>query len=93
MQAGIKGFKNDVAKDLFKRQQIKGFSFDVELIYIAHKEGDRIGEIPAIVSGQHLYKHSKVNILQDSLKMFINLLQIRYKYGGGRYESKYSIKF
>ena len=93
MQAGIKGFKNDVAKELFKRQQIRGFSFDVELIYIAHKEGYRIGEIPAIVSAQHLYKHSKVNILKDSLEMFVNLLQIRYKYGGGRYESKYSIKF
>ncbi len=93
MQAGIKGFHKDVAKELFKRQQITGFSFDVELIYIAHKGGYSIGEIPAIVSNQHLYKHSKVNILKDSLKMFFNLLQIRYKYRVARYESKYFIKF
>ncbi|MBR8838731.1 MAG: glycosyltransferase [Stigonema ocellatum SAG 48.90 = DSM 106950] len=93
MQAGIKGFKKDVAKELFKRQQIRGFSFDVELIYVAYKEGYDIGEIPVRVSAQHLYKKSKVNLFEDSIKMFFNLLQIRYKYMKGRYESKCFIKF
>jgi dolichyl-phosphate beta-glucosyltransferase len=48
MQAGIKGFKNNVAKELFQRQQITGFSFDVELVYIAYRKGYDIGEIPAV---------------------------------------------
>ncbi|MBO3460388.1 glycosyltransferase [Aetokthonos hydrillicola Thurmond2011] len=85
MQAGIKGFKKDVAVYLFKQQDRKGFSFDVELIYIAHNKGYHIGEIPVIVSDDHLYKQSKVNLVKDSIGMFFSLLKIRFKYNTSRY--------
>ncbi|MEW6495097.1 MAG: glycosyltransferase family 2 protein [Cyanobacteriota bacterium] len=32
MQAGIKGFRKEVAQDLFSQQSLRGFGFDVELI-------------------------------------------------------------
>lgn len=85
-QAGIKGFRNSIAKNLFKRLSITGFSFDVELIYIAWKKNYRIGEIPVLVLDSHLSKKSKVNIIQDSLKMLLNLLEIRYNDKLGKYE-------
>ena len=86
MQAGIKGFRKSVAKDLFKKQEMTGFSFDVELIYLAKKRGYTIGQIPAIVSAKHLAKASKVDLLTDSLKMFTDLLRIKNNDAKGLYE-------
>ncbi len=88
MQAGIKGFKKEIAKDLFERQQIKRFCFDVELIYLAQKQGYKIGEIPAIVSMTHSEKASKVNLVVDSLRMLMSLLKIRINDRLGRYEKE-----
>jgi dolichyl-phosphate beta-glucosyltransferase len=85
MQAGLKGFRRDVAKELFAQQSLMGFSFDVELIYLAKRQGYRIGQIPAQVSKQHQQKTSKVNLLSDSLRMFKDLLQIRWNDLIGRY--------
>lgn len=85
MQAGLKGFRRETAQVLFDQQRLTGFSFDVELIYLAHKWGFSIGEIPATVSKSHQAKVSKVNLLQDSLKMLIDLLKIRWNDLLGRY--------
>lgn len=85
MQAGIKGFRKAAAKDLFSHQELFGFSFDVELIYLARKWGYSIGEIPAKVSDAHQRKLSKVNLLQDSIKMLLDLLKIRFNDQLGRY--------
>ena len=86
MQAGLKGFQKIAAQELFKQQTITGFSFDAELLFLAKKKGYTIGEIPARVSEQHLYKTSQVNIVKDSLKMFSCLLRIRYNNCAGNYE-------
>jgi dolichyl-phosphate beta-glucosyltransferase len=86
MQAGVKGFQQQAAKSLFQRQSLTGFSFDVELIYVAKKFGYRIAEVPAIVSDQHQQKLSKVNLLQDSIKMLIDLLKVRWNDVMGRYQ-------
>lgn len=86
MQAGLKGFNKKPAQDIFKRQTLTGFSFDAELLFLAKKKGYTIGEIPARVSQQHLYKMSQVNIFQDSLKMLSCLFKIRYNDRAGYYE-------
>ena len=38
-QCGFKGFRRDVARDVFARQQVTSIVFDVELIYLARKRG------------------------------------------------------
>ncbi|MBV9386360.1 MAG: glycosyltransferase [Chroococcidiopsidaceae cyanobacterium CP_BM_ER_R8_30] len=86
MQAGIKGFKKDVVKEVFQKQRMTGFSFDVELIFLAQKKGYKIGQIPAIVSKEHLNKASKVNLLIDSIRMLLDLLKIKYNDIMGEYE-------
>lgn len=85
MQAGLKGFRIEVAKRLFAQQRLMGFSFDVELMYLAQKQGFSIGEIPARVSKSHQQKASKVNLIEDSLKMLGDLIQIRWNDLLGRY--------
>ncbi|HEY9613958.1 glycosyltransferase [Allocoleopsis sp.] len=93
MQAGLKGFKRDIAKNLFEKQTIQRFCFDVELIYLAQKRGYKIGEIPAIVSNTHLAKVSKVNLLIDSIRMLQSLLQIKINDSLGLYEEVCTVKF
>ncbi|GAP99529.1 glycosyltransferase [Leptolyngbya sp. NIES-2104] len=86
MQAGLKGFRRHSAKALFLKQTMNGFSFDVELIYIARKFGYSITEIPAIVSNEHQRKRSQVNLLSDSLAMLFDLLTIRFNDRRGKYD-------
>lgn len=73
-QCGFKMFKKEVVKPLFSRSYLRGFGFDIEILYLAHKMGYKVKEGP--VSWHHV-GGSKVNLAVDSLKMFLNILQIR----------------
>lgn len=73
-QCGFKLFKKDCAKFLFATQKSDGFSFDVEILYLARKAGFRIKEIPinwTNVAG------SKVNLVVDAAKMFRDVFRFR----------------
>ena len=73
-QCGFKCFRGEVAEELFKRQTLTGWSFDVEILFIARQLGYKIIELPV-----HWYynPHSKVNVMRDSFKMGVDLLTIR----------------
>ena len=73
-QCGFKMFRADVAEELFRRQTLMGWSFDVELLYIASRRGYPILEIPI---PWYFNPESKVNVLRDSWRMFLDLLAIR----------------
>lgn len=45
-QCGFKFFQNHMARDLFARQRIAGYMFDVEILYLARQAGYRIGQVP-----------------------------------------------
>lgn len=85
-QAGLKGFRAQAAERIFSRLRITDFGFDVELLYLAHKLGFRVKEIPARVEESHSYKIAKIKLLRDSLKMFMDLVRIRYNDTRGLYE-------
>ena len=76
LQVGLRGFRRDAAKALFSVQELTDSAFDVELIYLAKKWGYAIGEIPAR-SNQRRQTRANVNLLQDSIRMLIDLLKIR----------------
>jgi dolichyl-phosphate beta-glucosyltransferase len=73
-QCGFKMFRREIVKPLFSRSHIRGFGFDIEILYLAHKMGYKVKEGP--VSWQHVAR-CKVNLLMDSIKMFFNILQVR----------------
>ena len=82
-QCGFKGFKAKVIKPVFSRSVISGFSFDVEILYIANKQNLTIKEVPVRWENSAL---SKVSPIKDSIKMFIDLLGIRLKNIRGAYD-------
>ncbi len=73
-QCGFKMFRREIIDPLFSRMSIHRFGFDLEILYLAHKMGYRIKEGP--VSWRHI-KGSKINLFVDSLKMLINIFQVR----------------
>ncbi len=74
-QCGFKLFKTTAAKKIAINQKCFGFSFDIEYLYLARMFGYKIKEIP--INWYHV-KGSKVNIFRDSIKMFIEVLKIRF---------------
>lgn len=84
-QAGLKGFRAGAAREIFQRQRLGGFAFDVEVVYLAKRLGYSIAEIPAFVSEEHSYKRSKVNLIRDPLRMFKALLDVRLNALARRY--------
>lgn len=73
-QCGFKGFSGDAATILFSKQQVQGFSFDVEILYLARRNGYRIREIAVEWYND---ERSTVGALTDSAKMFWELIRIR----------------
>jgi dolichyl-phosphate beta-glucosyltransferase len=45
-QCGAKAFTATAAQELFPRQQLKRWTFDIELLYLARKLGFRVVEVP-----------------------------------------------
>jgi len=81
-QCGFKCFRRDVAHELFPLQTINGWTFDVEILFVAQQRGHTIIEIPIT----WIYKeHSKIKPFQDSINMFLDTLRIRWKAMQGTY--------
>jgi len=84
-QCGFKCMRAVVARDIFRFQTLTGWAFDVELLYIARRHGYRILEIPI---GWYFNADSKVRVLRDSWRMFVDLLVIRRNAWHGLYDRK-----
>jgi dolichyl-phosphate beta-glucosyltransferase len=83
-QCGFKCFQASVAEDIFPYQTLTGWSFDVELLAIARRRGYRIVEIGI---PWYYTPGSKVNVLHDSWRMFLDLLTIRSNTHRGVYDA------
>ena len=73
-QCGFKMFRAAAAEDLFRRQTLIGWSFDVEILYAARLRGYRILELGI---PWHYRAESKVNPLPDTIVMLFDILRIR----------------
>ena len=73
-QCGFKGFSAKSAEYIFPLQQIKGFSFDVEALYLANRAGFKIKEVAIEWYND---ERSTVGALSDSSRMFLELLRIK----------------
>ncbi len=73
-QCGFKCFKKETAKNLFSAQRLEGFSFDVEILYLAQKKGLKIKEVPVMWREG---KDSRIRLVRDSIRMVRELFLIR----------------
>ena len=73
-QCGFKGFRNRAAKEIFGRQRIDGFSFDVEVLLLARAMGFVIAELPVHWTNSEA---SRVHPVRDSTRMFFDVVRVR----------------
>ncbi len=73
-QCGFKAFTAEAAARIFAEARLDGFSFDVEIIYLAHHLGYAIAEIPVRWVNE---PNSKVRMLADPARMFADVMRIR----------------
>ena len=81
-QCGFKCFRAGIVPQLFQRQRLEGFTFDVEVLFLARKAGLEIQEVAV---DWYYGEGSKVRPLRDSMAMTADLLRIRWMYFTGRY--------
>jgi dolichyl-phosphate beta-glucosyltransferase len=81
-QCGMKAFTRPTAHDIFPRQRIERWGFDPETLFIARKLGYKTVEIG--VEWAH-DDRSKINPIADGMKMFSEMLQIRWNSLTGKY--------
>lgn len=79
---GFKLFRGDAAESIFSRSLIERWGYDSEVLFIAHRLGYKIKEVPVV------WRHddeSKVRLGSDTLSSARELLQIRWNALVGRY--------
>ena len=72
-QCGFKCFSAKVVEDIFNLQTLNGWSFDIELLYIARRRKYSIKEIPI-----HWVHHpdTKISAVRDALRMIQDIFRI-----------------
>ncbi len=73
-QCGFKAFRLDVCRPILEAARVRGFAFDVELLYLAQRAGLRIREIPG--RWNHA-EGSNVSFFRDSLRMLREVIALR----------------
>lgn len=81
-QCGFKCLRAAVAEDLFTRLTLTGWSFDIELLYVARLRGYHITEIPI---PWYYNADSRLNVIEGTLRMARDLLAIRRNHRAGVY--------
>jgi glycosyltransferase involved in cell wall biosynthesis len=84
-QCGFKCFRAEAAEMLFRQQTLPGWSFDIEILYLARRCGYRLVEVPI----QWYYDaETKVNAVRDAFRMIGDIFRIHLRALRGRYDLK-----
>jgi dolichyl-phosphate beta-glucosyltransferase len=81
-QCGFKAFRTEPARIIFEQQRIERFGFDPEILFLAKRNGLRVAEVPVRWSHD---SGTKVNVAADGMRMFLDLLVIRWNAIRGLY--------
>ncbi len=76
-QCGFKFFQATVAKELFLRQEIDGYMFDVEVLFLARRQGHRITQVPVRWRDDG---DSRLQLVSGNLRNLRDLLSIRWRH-------------
>ena len=81
-QCGFKAFRRERARIIFQQQRIERFGFDAEILFLAKRHELRVAEVPVRWSHDAA---TKVNVAADGIRMFLELLLIRWNAMRGMY--------
>jgi hypothetical protein len=83
-QCGLKAIRADVADEVFRLARIERFAFDVELLYLGLRHRLDIKRVPVSLRNNET---SSVRLVRDSMRMLVDVLQIKVHQLRGHYES------
>ncbi len=81
-QCGFKLFTHHSAKEIFFRQKVTRFGFDVEVLVIANTLNYSIAEVPVSWFNS---PESRFRPIRDAIRTFFDLLYIKLNLWSGRY--------
>ncbi len=84
-QCGFKCFRGTAAEDVFRKQTMSGWSFDIEILFIARLHCYHIVEVPI---PWYFNPESKLSAIQDAVRMLRDILMIRVNALKGAYGGK-----
>jgi glycosyltransferase involved in cell wall biosynthesis len=84
-QCGFKCFRREAAREVFTYQTMDGWGFDVEVLFIAQKQGYVIVEVPI---DWYYSANSRIHPVRDSIGMFREVMKIRLNDWRGRYSKR-----
>jgi glycosyltransferase involved in cell wall biosynthesis len=82
-QCGFKAFRRSAAAAVFPLQIIERWGFDPEILFLARRLGFRVDEVAVKWAHQ---ENTKISPIRDGLRMFTELLTIRWYAVSGRYD-------
>ena len=84
-QCGFKAFTRRATHLIFPLQHIERWGFDPEILFLAHKFGLKVQEVP--VQWAHR-EGTRINPVRDGLRMFLEMLKIRWFSISGKYDTQ-----
>lgn len=76
-QCGFKFFQGHVARSLFAAQQIDGYMFDVEILFLAQQRGFRIAQVPVRWRDDD---DSRLQLVAGNVRNVRDVLAIRWRH-------------
>jgi len=81
-QCGFKAFRMAVCRQILESATIDRFGFDIELLFVAHRAGLRLQEVPV---RWHHEEGSKVRLSRDGPRMLADIVIVRRQMWSGHY--------
>ena len=87
-QAGLKAFRREAARRIFGLMTTTGFSFDVEVLFLARRQGWRVVEEPVHLQPGHAFETRPLRLVRIALRMAWDVVRIRSNALLGRYDPR-----
>ncbi len=82
-QCGLKAFRSDVGRLLFRKGRLDGFAFDIELFLLVERYRLSVKELPVQVTNRGT---SSVRIVRHTVDLLADLARLRWWTGRGVYD-------
>ena len=82
-QCGLKIFSQSAARAIFSRSTVKGFAFDAEAVFLAHRLNLRLRKVPVTLINEYA---STISLSRNAIPMLMDVVRVRWRAFNGRYK-------